>query len=65
MTYEAKEVYIIKETYITVYELSSILGIPIPNVIEEIKCRKIKATITENGMTIPISQFYPSLFKDL
>lgn len=63
LTHNAKKVHIIKETYVTANELSQIIGIPLPKVIEAIKCGRIKAIASQtNGIVIPLSQFYPSLW---
>jgi len=54
------EVCNIKEIYVTANKLSKITGRPLPQIIEEIKNGRIKTTVSQkNGMTIPLSQFYP------
>lgn len=63
MTHNVKKVHIIKETYVTANELSQIIGIPLPKVIEAIKCGRIKTIASQtNQITIPLAQFYPSLW---
>lgn len=51
------------EIFVNANELSQIIGIPLPKVIEAIKCGRIKTIASQtNEMTIPLAQFYPSLW---
>lgn len=50
-----------REIFVTANELSKITEIPLPKDIEAIKCKRIKATVSQkNGMMIPLFQFYPN-----
>lgn len=49
-----------KEIYVTIGELSKITGRPLPYIVEDIKNTKIVVTVSEAGMLIPLSQFYPN-----
>ena len=55
------EVFNIQEIYVTAYELSKITGKQLPKIIIEIKSQKIEAIVSkDNGIKIPLSQFFPS-----
>jgi len=46
LTYKEKNVSIIKEINVTAYEVSKI-GIPLPKVLEAIKCGRFKANVSK------------------
>lgn len=46
------------EIFVTANELSKIIGRTLPQVIKDIKNGRIKAIVSDDGIQIPLSQFY-------
>ncbi|MEG0566653.1 MAG: hypothetical protein RR590_10610 [Hungatella sp.] len=53
-----------REIYVSAYELSLILGDPLPNVLAKIHHKKI-VFVYDHEIKIPLSQFYPDSWQQL